>query len=66
MVEMYNKLADSHTPTKEEIASLRASVNSYLGIMQHHNTINLRNNVLQNHLSAGWWKHVALKNGKVV
>lgn len=33
-------------PTKEQLYSLRASVNSYLGILRHHRTYNIRRSVL--------------------
>ncbi len=62
-IEKQNKIARDHKPTKEEQAAFLSSMNSYLGIMKHYKTYNLRKKMLSKKLSGWWWNHVYLTGG---
>jgi len=49
--QIHNKTADHHKPDKSEIKSFQSSTNSYLGIMKHYKTFNIRKKMLYNILS---------------
>jgi len=53
-IEVQNKIARDHKPTKEEQKAFQSSINSYLGIMKHYRTYNIRKNIINKNLS-GWW-----------
>jgi len=46
LVERENLLIEDHKPTKEERLAFRSSMNSYLGILAHHDTFGVRCRVL--------------------
>ncbi len=50
-IQIHNKTADHHKPDKSEIKSFQSSTNSYLGIMKHYKTFNIRKKMLYNILS---------------
>ena len=62
MIEHNSKTCEKR-PSKEEQASFLCSMNSYLGIMKHYNTYQLRRRMLRKHLSIWWWNLMYLSNG---
>jgi RNA-directed DNA polymerase len=58
-----NSIIRDQKPTKEIKAAFLSSMNSYLGIMKHYKTYNLRKKFLLKYLSAWWWNFVYLKGG---
>jgi len=50
-IQIHNKTADHHKPDKSEIKLFQSSTNSYLGIMKHYKTFNIRKKMLYNILS---------------
>lgn len=64
-IEKQNKLVHDHKPTKEEKATFLSSMNSYLGIMKHYKSYNLRKKIIFNRLSVYWFNHVYLSGGIV-
>ena len=59
----HNDRAQASEPTPEEQAAFLCSMNSYLGMMKHYNTYNLRRRMLKKHLSIWWWNLVYLSGG---
>jgi RNA-directed DNA polymerase len=57
-IEKQNKIARDHKPTKEEQQAFQNSMNSYLGIMKHYKTYNLRKSMIKKRLSAWWFNYV--------
>jgi RNA-directed DNA polymerase len=62
-IEKQNQIARDHKPTKEEQQAFQSSMNSYLGIMKHYKTYNLRKGMLFKNLSGWWWNYVYLSGG---
>lgn len=62
-IEKQNKIVLDNKPTKEEKAAFLSSMNSYLGIMKHYKTYNLRKRVIFKRLSGYWFNHVYLSGG---
>lgn len=63
-IERQNKLIrkrSPHKPTEEELAHFLSSMNSYLGIMSHHQSYRMRKNIVYKYLSGYWWNYVVLK-----
>jgi len=58
-----NKIARDHKPTKEEQSAFQSIMNSYLGIMKHYKTYNLRKQMLFKNLSGWWWNYAYLSGG---
>ncbi len=58
----HNLIAKDHKPTKEERMDFLCSINSYLGILSHHQTYRLRKGMLEKHLSLWWWNLMYLNN----
>ncbi len=50
-------------PNREDQNALLSSMNSYLGIMKHYKTYNLRKRMLNKYLNGYWWNHVYLSGG---
>ena len=50
-------------PEQEEKNAFLSSMNSYLGIMKHYKTFNLRKKMLFKKLSGCWWNYVYLSEG---
>lgn len=62
-IERQNEIARDHKPSMEERERFRSSINSYLGIMKHFKTYNLRKRTIFRNLSAWWWNYTYLKGG---
>lgn len=62
-IKEQNDLITSHEPTKSEQENFVASMNSYLGIMKHHKTYNLRKKMIAQTLSDKWWKYTYVTGG---
>ncbi|MFT5748498.1 MAG: RNA-directed DNA polymerase [Paraglaciecola sp.] len=66
-LELYELLeayfAKDHKPNKAELHSFLSSMNSYLGMMKHYRTQNLRKKMLFKHLSVWWWNQICLIGG---
>jgi len=54
----YNHIAQRHKPYHAERAAFQSSINSYLGLMKHYHTYNLRRIMLCKNLSPWWLKLV--------
>lgn len=48
----YNDLSESHKPDKTELQEIQCSINSYLGIMIHYKSYNIRKLYLATYLSS--------------
>jgi hypothetical protein len=55
-IDKYNQIARDHKPTKQEKDAFMSSMNSYLGIMKHYKTYNIRKTMLRENIS-GWWEN---------
>jgi len=62
-LEKHNKIIRNHKPTDEEKNQFISSMNSYLGIMKHYKTYQIRKQMIKNRLSAWWWNMVLVKGG---
>jgi hypothetical protein len=62
-IEKQNKLANTRKPNKEEKKAFLSSMNSYLGIMKHYRTFNLRKRMLFKNISPWWWNYAYLPDG---
>ena len=62
-IEKQNQIARDHKPTKEEQQAFQSSMNSYLGIMKHYKSYNLRKRMIFKRLSGYWFNHVYLSGG---
>lgn len=62
-IENQNQIAQDHKPTKEDKADFLSSMNSYLGIMKHYKSYNLRKRMIFKRLSGYWFNHVYLSGG---
>ncbi|MGB4094258.1 MAG: hypothetical protein WBJ99_00285, partial [Bacteroidales bacterium] len=67
----YNAIKKQNSSIKNDILPIEQkqkflnSMNSYLGIMQHYKTYNMRRNMLLKHLDKIWWQYFYLsKNAK--
>lgn len=57
-VQKQNQVARDHKPNKDEKDYFISSMNSYLGIMKHYKSYNIRKNLIKNELSGWWWNYV--------
>ena len=62
-IEKQNQIARNHKLTKEEQQAFQSSMNSYLGIMKHYKSYNLRKRMIFKRLSGYWFNHVYLSGG---
>jgi retron-type reverse transcriptase len=62
-VQKQNILVRERKPDKEEKEYFLSVVNSYLGIMKHYRTYNIRKKIIKKMLSAYWWNHVYVSSG---
>ena len=62
-IKKQNYIIQEHEPTKEDKENFISSMNSYLGIMKHYKTYNLRKGMLLKNLSSSWWNYVNLPGG---
>lgn len=50
-ISRYNDLSESHKPDKTELQEIQSSINSYLGIMIHYKSYNIRKSYLVKYLN---------------
>lgn len=62
-IEKQNLIARDHKPAKLEKEKFLSSMNSYLGIMKHYKTYDLRKKMISQNLSSRWWRYVYLCAG---
>lgn len=62
-VQKQNAVIESRTPTPSETLKFLSCMNSYLGIMRHFKTYNLRRKIISTQLSSRWWRVVCLAGG---
>ena len=62
-IEKQNKIIQDHKPTKKDKAAFLSSMNSYLGIMKHYKSYNLRKRMIFKRLSGYWFNHAYLSGG---
>lgn len=61
-VQKQNILARHHKPSQEEKENFISSLNSYLGIMKHYKTYQIRKSLVKNQLSGWWLNYISFKN----
>ena len=62
-IERFNKAAKDPAANKLCVEkNFRSSINSYLGIMSHYATYNIRKRELYHHLSSWWTNRIGSKN----
>jgi RNA-directed DNA polymerase len=61
-IKKQNKIARDHKPGNQEQAAFLSVMNSYLGILKHYKTYNLRRRMILKHLSA-WWENIFYAKG---
>lgn len=62
-IEKQNQIARDHKPTTQEQQKFLSSMNSYLGIMKHYKTYNMRKRMIFKNLSCWWWNYLFLTGG---
>jgi len=62
-IEKHNKIVRAGKPTKKEKEQFISCMNSYLGIMKHYKTYQLRKLILFKYLSGWWLNYVYLSGG---
>lgn len=62
-IEKQNSIVRQHKPSKTELAFFLSSMNSYLGMMVHYQTFNLRKKIIKSNLSAYWLNHFYISGG---
>jgi hypothetical protein len=62
-IQKQNRIIQKHRPDKGELASFMSVMNSYLGIMKHCNSYNLRKYLVFRKLSGYWLNHFYLSGG---
>lgn len=60
----YNKMVEHGKPSADEIKEFICSMNSYLGLMKHYATYNIRKKMVFEFLEKEWWQYVYLE-GKI-
>ena len=60
-LQVYEKIADDHRPTKEEKTAILSSANSYLGIMRHFSTYKFRTKQLIRYFRKKLKNHFSMK-----
>lgn len=63
-IQKQNQTVRVSRPDKETKAKFLSSMNSYLGIMKHYKTYNLRKRMLSKNLS-GWWRNYVCLSGGI-
>lgn len=61
----YEKLAQNHKPSKEELNQIQASINSYLGIMRHYKSWRFRVKVLKEYFKEKLSKHYRIEKSAI-
>lgn len=62
-IQAQNEITNDHRPTKEEQQKFQSSMNSYLGILKHYDTYQLRKKMLWKYLSLYWWNLAYVSGG---
>jgi hypothetical protein len=62
-IQKQNEIVKQRKPDKATQAIFLCSMNSYLGIMKHYKTYNLRKKMLFKNLSGWWWNQAYLSGG---
>ncbi len=62
-IEKQNCIVRQHKPSKNELAYFLSSMNSYLGMMVHYQTFNLRKKIVKSTISAYWLNHFYISGG---
>ena len=62
-IQQQNKIVNTRKPDIEEVENYIASMNSYLGILQHYKTYKKRKKIIWENLSGWWWNHVYSSDG---
>ena len=62
---VYEKLAQNHKPSKEELNQIQASINSYLGIMRHYKSWRFRVKVLKEYFKEKLSKHYRIEKSAI-
>ena len=62
-IKKQNKIIGNHKPTSEEKNQFISSMNSYLGVMKHYKTYQIRKKMIKNRFSARWWNSVFIEEG---
>jgi RNA-directed DNA polymerase len=62
-IEKQNNSVRLNKPSKNELAFFLSSMNSYLGMMVHYQTYNLRKKVVESTLSVYWLNHFYISGG---
>lgn len=63
--KLYEKLAQNHKPSKEELNEIQASINSYLGIMRHYKSWRFRVKVLKEYFKEKLSKHFRIEKSAI-
>jgi len=59
-IKEYNNLIDMRTPDPDTLKQFQACMNSYLGMLKHFSTYNLRKKMLSHNISSKCWKYTYL------
>lgn len=62
-IQRQNSLVNDRKPNQTEKEAFLSSMNSYLGIMKHYRTFNIRKGLILKNLHSGWWKYIYAVNG---
>ncbi len=62
-IEKQNNSIRLNKPSKNELAFFLSSMNSYLGMMVHYQTYNLRKKIVESNLSVYWLNHFYISGG---
>ena len=62
-IQDQNNIIRDHKPDTEERDAFLSSMNSYLGIMKHYRTYNIRQKTVTRNLSGWWWNYCTLCRG---
>lgn len=64
-LQKQNEVVRNSKPDKVAQHTFLSSINSYLGIMKHYKTYNLRKRTLLKNVSGWWWNYVYIAGGMV-
>ena len=59
-IQKQNLVVVDHKPNKKEILNFLCSMNSYLGIMKHYQTYNIKMKIIEKYLDKRWLDRVSL------
>ena len=58
-----NRIVEKKKLDEQELLSIQSTVNSYLGLMKHYQTYNIRKKMLSQHLSVYYLNHFYISGG---